>query len=228
MTLTWGQKLMLHKAERLCKAGQPGCGCLRLWAGSSRQGDRICDKCQVPHKVPCLSPSLRAQRHAPLLLPAPVAVPCQAALLGAAGSQSHLAHPRYPCPIAPGPARCWPSHSFHMAITARGLLQLIPLGGLSDASPSPRTPPKQNQPHQNLTSASCHLPQVCVGAREQRGHPRRGGRMQPLRAPAQPFIPRALLPPRPDAQFKVENGSPSGWWPCSCGTCGGDGTRWPG
>lgn len=67
-----------------------------------------------------------------------------------------------------------------------------------------------------------------MGAREQRGHPRRGGRTQPLRAPAQPFIPRALLPPRPDAQFKVENGSPSGWWPCSCGTCGGDGTQWPG
>lgn len=88
-------------------------------------------------------------------------------------------------------------------------------GGQSDASSSPRTP------RQNLTSASCCLPQLCVGRGEQRGHPRRGGRMQPRLSPLSPefcFCLTWML------KFKVEKWKP----PCSVSPAsGGDGTQGP-
>lgn len=86
--------------------------CTRLWAGrtawlwlpscpgrQSRQGDRICDMCQVPCGVPRSSPSLRVP-------PTPA-------------SQGSL-------PSSSRPCRAGPAAPFHVATAARALQPLVP------------------------------------------------------------------------------------------------------
>lgn len=138
--------------------GRKSC-CTRLWAGrtawlwlpscpgrQSRQGDRMCDMCQVSCEVPCSSPSLRA----PLTPASMVATPCRAV----PGCPA-----RDPCPAAPGPAPLpqrlhltWPAqHELCSSLSphgrAKGHLPFSPHP--SEAPPSP-------------TLASCRLPQVGV------------------------------------------------------------------
>lgn len=139
-----------------------------------------------------MSPSLGAQHRAPLhpLLPAPVAVPCQPALL-AVGHV--LPVPRTTAQLLT-PPRVGPATPFHVAMAARGLQQLIP--AREGQATFPHLPVLLRSPTKTLPRLPATFPRAAWEQESREG-------ILIMASPSELLsVPGALLPPPLDAQVE--------------------------